>query len=584
MVALLGKVAIAVQFYWVGSQLPGRTALGMYAAAIVLLIGRRSLRLFTMSTSSGVLFWLLAVAMAPVQPDITLELRPSIILLSATFVISRVVLLALLAPASASSPKAARLLVVDAAKAAAMVAVVLLAVAPLMQVFGPPAFSTESIFTGEGDGAQPYWGFERQMDTASRGDLGDEIVMRVHADKPSFWRGQTFDVWDGRFWHRSDVNSRVVNADSQGHVNLVEPDLASERITQTFTMEQDGSDIVFGAPDISRVDHPVPWLYQFTDGSLRADIDLAAGSQYTVESSRPFVTDDLLRSADPLSNEIPRSIRDSYLAVRVTPRVAALAVEITAAAPTSYDKIRALEAWMAENITYNTDVPPLPTEADAVEQLLFVDKIGFCEQIGTSLAVMARSLGIPARLAVGYVPNEFDRLRGSWTVRARDAHAWTEIYFPGIGWQGFDPTAEVPLSGPRPAVVEESSRDLPVQTLLLATVGLGLLTGFGLLVRRTLRIRSASWEGQIGERLDKLGKAVGRKRRVNEGIARYAQLLGVGCGSDALIKISAALNRAQFAAEGLDQAGRLRVERLLDELENPRRQNAKSQPREPQLQ
>lgn len=575
LIALLGKTAIAITFLWAGSHLMGRTSLGMYAAALVLIVGRRSVRLFTMSTSTGVLFWILALVMAPVQPEITLPLRPSIALLSATIIVSRAVHLALLSPNSTIGPGFTRLVLFDLVKSGAAVTVVLLAMVPLMEIFGPPSFSSESIFAGEGDGAQPYWGFERQMDTASRGDLGDEIVMRVHADKPSFWRGQTFDVWDGRFWHRTDVNSRVVNADSDGNVNVGSADPKNEIVTQTFTMEQDGSDIVFGAPDITRVDHPVPWLYQYTDGSLRADIDLASGSQYTVESSRPFVTEDLLRSADPLTDDVPRDVRDSYLAVRVTPRVAALAVEITADAATAYDKVRALETWMATNITYSTDIPPLPTGADAVEQLLFVDRIGFCEQIGTSLAVMARSLGIPARLAVGYVPNEFDRLRGSWTVRARDAHSWTEIYFPGVGWQGFDPTAKVPLSGPRPESTEQTPRELPVREAALMAAGTLLLLGTALTIRKTLRRRSRSWEAQIGARVDTLGSDVGRKRKVNESHARYAQLLGVGCGSEPMIEVGIALNEAMFAPDGLDDASRRRVEELLAELERPRRSSVK---------
>ena len=60
---------------------------------------------------------------------------------------------------------------------------------------------------------------------------------------------------------------------------------------------------------------------------------------------------------------------------------------------------------------------------------------------------MLRELGIPARLAVGYTPGERNPFTGLYEVKASDAHAWAEVYFPGIGWQGFDPTAKVPLAG-----------------------------------------------------------------------------------------------------------------------------------------
>jgi protein-glutamine gamma-glutamyltransferase len=90
----------------------------------------------------------------------------------------------------------------------------------------------------------------------------------------------------------------------------------------------------------------------------------------------------------------------------------------------------------------------VPAEGvDAVDDFLFESQRGFCEQIATALAVMLRSQGVPARLASGYVPGERDRISGVWKVRASDAHAWVEVWFPQSGWQAFDPTADVPLAG-----------------------------------------------------------------------------------------------------------------------------------------
>jgi len=77
---------------------------------------------------------------------------------------------------------------------------------------------------------------------------------------------------------------------------------------------------------------------------------------------------------------------------------------------------------------------------DAVEYFLFEQKRGYCEQFSSSLAVMARSQGIPARVATGYVPGEYNPFTGLYDVRASDAHAWVEVYFPGYGWTTFDPT------------------------------------------------------------------------------------------------------------------------------------------------
>ncbi len=84
--------------------------------------------------------------------------------------------------------------------------------------------------------------------------------------------------------------------------------------------------------------------------------------------------------------------------------------------------------------------------ADAVDDFLFESRLGYCEQIASTLTIMLRSQGVPARLATGYVPGERDRVSGVWNVRASDAHAWVEVWFPQTGWQAFDPTAEVPLA------------------------------------------------------------------------------------------------------------------------------------------
>src|ERR1019366_6807354 len=93
------------------------------------------------------------------------------------------------------------------------------------------------------------------------------------------------------------------------------------------------------------------------------------------------------------------------------PRVTALAAAVTAGIgttgdaattdPRTYDKVQAIDRWMAAHIRYTTDIPPLPAGADAVDSFLFGTRRGYCEQISTATVVMLRSLGIPAREAVG---------------------------------------------------------------------------------------------------------------------------------------------------------------------------------------
>jgi hypothetical protein len=106
-----------------------------------------------------------------------------------------------------------------------------------------------------------------------------------------------------------------------------------------------------------------------------------------------------------------------------------------------------MEAWIRANVQYDLDAPVPPDGVDAVDDLLFGSQLGFCEQISSALAIMLRTQGIPTRVATGYVPGTRDRVTGVWEIRASDAHAWVEVFFPETGWQAFDPTADVPLAG-----------------------------------------------------------------------------------------------------------------------------------------
>ena len=108
---------------------------------------------------------------------------------------------------------------------------------------------------------------------------------------------------------------------------------------------------------------------------------------------------------------------------------------------------------MSTHVRYTTDIPPLPAGADAVTSFLFGSRRGYCEQISTATVVMLRTLGIPARETVGYVPGSYDPLTDLYEVQANDAHAWVQVWFPGYGWQNFDPTAHVPLANPSPGSV-----------------------------------------------------------------------------------------------------------------------------------
>ncbi|MFA9563416.1 MAG: DUF3488 and DUF4129 domain-containing transglutaminase family protein [Acidimicrobiales bacterium] len=417
---------------------------------------------------------------------------------------------------------------------------------------------------GEGDTASPYWGFSDQLDTSARGELGDQEMMRVWADRPDFWRGQTFDRWDGRFWTASDTTTVRLEAENPMHPlpgvgdvavsALSEPTVSS---SQTYELVGAGTDVVFAAyRPVELISSQWSWS-RVEDGSIVSDW-MPAGSVYEVQSERVAVTPDLLRRQDPTAAELPSVMAARFLDEgAVTDRVRALAEEITADAPTTYDKVRSLEAWMSENIEYTRDIPVPPSGADAIEQLLFVDKAGFCEQIGTALTMMLRSLGVPSRLAVGYVTGE-QVGDDEYLVRAEDAHAWVEIWFPGLGWQEFDPTASVPLAG------EASANEVGVPWLEIAIAAavLALVVGAQWWWRRHRARRDDSGgdaefmprpPSMLTTALVDEGARRGVERRSTETVGELAhRVVAETKGDERFVSVAELATRASFGPAPLD--------------------------------
>ena len=116
------------------------------------------------------------------------------------------------------------------------------------------------------------------------------------------------------------------------------------------------------------------------------------------------------------------------------PRVITLALQITAHAPTPYDKAASIEAYLHTHYGYTLDLSGTPPTGDPLAYFLFTKRAGHCEYFASAMTVLLRSLGIPARYATGFLPGELNDLAGDYIVRASDAHAWVEVYFPGYDW------------------------------------------------------------------------------------------------------------------------------------------------------
>lgn len=360
--------------------------------------------------------------------------------------------------------------------------------------------------------APSYPGFWGNLDTGEPIGLDEQEILRVRSDLALFLRGAVYDRWDGRRW-TSSTPSVSVRWDS-GEVALTEgaaavldePGPGATVVRQEVRLVTGGMTTVPLAWEPLRLWSSLRSGRLSGEGTLVSDEPLAAGTTWTVESRVRAVTPDQLRADEPTRIAADDPVMDTYATEdAVTPRVAALARTVTANAPTSYDKVRALEAWMADNVHYSRDIGRLPEGTDAVDHLLFESRVGFCEQIGSALVVMARSLGIPARLVAGFVPGRFDTATGEWVSRGVDAHAWAEVYFPSAGWQPFDPTAEVPLLAPA-----GTHGVRPWTLAAVAPVGVAAAGAMALLRPHRRRRRQARDPlDRLADELDRQGRVVG---------------------------------------------------------------------------
>jgi transglutaminase-like putative cysteine protease len=189
---------------------------------------------------------------------------------------------------------------------------------------------------------------------------------------------------------------------------------------------------------VSGVDIDGDWRYEPVGRTLVGDHGQdTKGAQYTVESLIVQPTAEQLASAP----EPPPSLRREFTKVPASlpPVVAQTALKITEGATNDYERAVKLQDWFAFSgeFTYDTEVRS-GTGARAIARFL-QDKEGFCVHFSFAMASMARTLGIPARVAVGFTPGT-PQTNGTMSVGLRDAHAWPELYFEGVGWTRFEPT------------------------------------------------------------------------------------------------------------------------------------------------
>lgn len=256
----------------------------------------------------------------------------------------------------------------------------------------------------------------------------DAELFRVEADAPAYWRMSGLSQFDGEFWGSEQLYANTAQALS----GPVSPSV----FTQTFTISALDSIWLPAAFEPVAYDGPDA-LYDAETGTLVTTHNtmLEPGLSYTVRSASDIPSLAGLVAAD---GDVPPEIAEKYLGLPdgFNPRVAGLAAEITADASGPYAKALVLQDFFLENFVYSLRVPS-GHGTDRMEQFLFEDRRGYCEQFAGTYAAMARSIGLPARVAVGFTPGEL--VDGVYVVTGSHYHAWPEVWIGGR-WVYFEPT------------------------------------------------------------------------------------------------------------------------------------------------
>lgn len=297
---------------------------------------------------------------------------------------------------------------------------------------------------------------------------------------PLYWRGFTYDVYTGHGWSTSETTQQTYQADASlptvsapDHV-LIQQDVRP--------VEDLGRTVYYaGEPTAFNIQSEAAWR---SDGDLFG-IQAGSSGPYAAWSLIPVADEQTLRNA---GQAYPAWVREHFLGLpaEVPERVKALAIKLTASESTPFDRAFAIESYL-RTFPYTLDVPPPPSNQDIVDYFLFDLRKGYCDYYASSMVVLARAAGIPARLAIGYATGTYNLNSKRFIVTEADAHSWVEIYFPNIGWVPFEPTASRPALERSEATAAAGNATtpgppgtVPSRSAFLARLWLLLPAGFAL--------------------------------------------------------------------------------------------------------
>jgi transglutaminase-like putative cysteine protease len=348
------------------------------------------------------------------------------------------------------------------------------------------------------------------------------------------WRNVSYDVYTGRGWAISTERQERLHPGAQLAAPASVSVSANQQIVEqsvTWALDERTARYTLGLP--LAFDRPVVAYWRGVDDLARVE---GEGTGYRATSRVPSADAGVLRAV-PVQGAPPALLaRYTALPAGLPERVKRLADDVAGDRPTAYDQARALERFLRQ-YPYSLDVPLPPRTADPVDFFLFELQEGYCDYYASAMVVMARSLGLPARLAVGYRAQPADD-EGVQTIYELNAHSWPEIYFAGYGWVEFEPTAAFPTSAndrasgePGPAATLDAGAPppIPARTVsrpsplwALGLLLLLLLGWFGWHRRPRAAVDGVLW---AYGRLQRSARGIGEPARASQTPAEFAAAL-----------------------------------------------------------
>lgn len=280
------------------------------------------------------------------------------------------------------------------------------------------------------------------------------IVFTARTQNKHYWRVETKDFYTGKGWEISENPKKISFKNKNDVVSWYEQNTKTETTEATITMQKSYPHLTYPAglvsveasSDVSySVDPFSEKIYTMNEDSsttLHSYKVTYEIPEFSIENLKAVKTNEgqetnpyFMTKYTQLPESLPQRVKD-------------LAVNLTNDKDNRYDKVLAIENYFTDNsFTYESTNVLFPAKSqDYVDQFLFDTKSGYCNNFSTSMIVLLRSAGIPARWVKGYTEGTLDNTLASaegadvYTITNDNAHSWVEVYFPGYGWIPFEPT------------------------------------------------------------------------------------------------------------------------------------------------